>query len=75
VSTAFYFDFLLEGADAFDALLAADARRLHSAEGSTQVEARGAVIVDPDITADALAGDSIGCLGLGCPDRARIGPL
>src|ERR1700736_6662529 len=60
---------ILEGADAFNALLAANTRRLHAAEGGAQVEAGGAVVVDPNITADQLAADSIGRLGIGRPDR------
>ena len=50
---------VLECADALDALLAADARLLHAAEGRAQVEAVGAVVVDPDVTADHLAADAV----------------
>src|SRR6187402_778185 len=42
---------VLEGADALDALLAADARGLHAAERRTQVQAGGAVVIVPDVAA------------------------
>ena len=65
---------VLEGADAFDALLAADARLLHAAERRAQVEAGGAVVVDPDVAADQLAADAVGRLR-GPPSRpSRTGP-
>src|SRR5665213_3549748 len=66
---------ILEGADAFDALLAADTRRFHAAKGSAQVETGGAVVVDPDVAANELAPDAIGRVGIGRPNRtAETGP-
>ena len=66
---------VLEGAYAFDALLAADTGGLHAAEGGAQVEAGGAVVVHPDITANQLAANPVGRLGIGRPNRAaQTGP-
>ena len=66
---------VLERADAFDALLAADARLLHAAERRAQVEAGGAVVVDPDVAADQLTADAVGRARVGRPDRAaEAGP-
>src|SRR5262245_32947539 len=45
---------VLEGADAFNALLPTDARRLHPAERRTEIEAGRTMVVDPHVTTDHL---------------------
>lgn len=61
---------VLEGADAFDALFTAESGLLHPAERGAQVEARGAVVVDPDVAADQLRADALGGIRAVGPDRS-----
>src|SRR6185437_4982645 len=66
---------VLESTDAFDALFTADAGSLHAAEGRTQVQTRGAVVVDPHVTAHHLTADTVRRLGISGPYRAgETGP-
>ena len=60
---------VLERTDAFDTLLATDAGLLHAAERSTQVEAGGAVVVDPDVSALERASHPLSSFGASRPHR------
>ena len=43
---------VLKRANAFDALLTADAGRLHAPERRPEIEAGGTMVVDPDVATD-----------------------
>src|SRR5665647_41780 len=66
---------VLEGSNALDSLFPSETGLLHAAEWGAEVEAGGAVVVDPYVSADQLRGDAACRIGIRCPDgTAEPGP-
>jgi hypothetical protein len=67
---------VLERSDPFDALFAPHSGLFHAAERGAQIESRGTVIIDPDIPANELIGDTTCASFISAPNRgAQTRPI